>query len=114
MTKRKNTFANMKVSNLRVAGRERHILPRLQRSEPRRRHSHPRWPQDIEVQFKPDIIVLRKPRRMRYRLSERALLQHQDIFVGDEIHKRIVDDIKPDILRKIILINTNRAILLQE
>src|SRR5580658_2949913 len=51
---------------------------------------------------------------MRHRLRKTPLLQHEDIFIGDQVHKRIVDDIQPDILRQVVLMNADRAVFFEE
>ncbi len=51
---------------------------------------------------------------MRHRLGKISFLQHQDILIGDQVHERIIDDVQPNILREIVLMDADRAIFLEK
>src|SRR5258708_12305355 len=50
---------------------------------------------------------------MGYGLGKGPFLQDENIFVGNEVHKRVIGNIQPYILLQVILMNADRTIFLE-
>ena len=105
----------MQVASLCMCCTEVDILPCLQGLNTRWRTGATEYIlYRIQIHLNAAKIVGSKFNGMRHRLPEVSFFVYENVFVRDDVNKWIVDDVNPDILRQVIFVHGNGAILLQK